>query len=381
MVGRHDLVVEPESEPSPPERVVGRRARLTYLILAVVLAVGAVVAIAVAAGTDADRLAAPVDPSNLRVGPPAPDVEATAWLNSPPLTARDLKGKVVLYDFWTYSCVNCVRTIPYLRAWNDRYASDGLVIVGVHSPEFEFEKSDANVATAARKLGVTWPIAIDDDHEVWDAFAVQYWPTKIVADRDSRVRFSHIGEGQYANTESVLRALLAVDPNSPRAVVSNDVTGRPEQTVADELTPERYLGTLRGSVAAAGARVYPTAPVLRTNELAIVGPWKGEAERIVSVDAGAAIVLAYRSREVNLVMSSEVPGGLPTDVYVEVDGKPVPPELRTPIVQVDARGRTFVRVLDADMYRLVRGPAIEEHTVTVTASTAGLAAYAFTFGV
>lgn len=355
--------------------------RLAYLAVALAVALVAAVAVAVAARTDPDRLAAPVDPEDLPVGPQAPELDATGWLNTGPLTNRDLAGKVVLYDFWTYSCVNCVRTMPYLRAWYDRYEADGLVIVGVHTPEFEFEKDPDNVAAAARELGARWPVALDARGDTWDAFQVRFWPTKFVYDREGRLRWSHIGEGQYTATESVLRSLLGVDPASPRAVVPGEVTSRREQRVEDDITRETYLGTRRGVVAEPGAREYPPADVLALGDAALEGAWRGDAERVVSVAAGASIVLAYRSAEVNLVMSSEAGGRLPVDAYVELDGEPIPPELRSDAVQVDGQGRTFVRVDAPDLYPLLRSRGIEQRVLRVTASAPGLAAYAFTFGV
>src|SRR5205085_1277398 len=192
-------------------------SRRAYLLIAAGLAAVAVASVVVATRSN-PRLVAGGDPdvasSPVRNGAPA--LRPRGWINSRPLERADLSGKIVLYDFWTYSCVNCVRTLPYVRAWYERYRRDGLVVVGVHSPEFDFEKDHDNVAKAVRKLRVTWPVALDDDHRVWDQFANQYWPAKYLFDRGNRLQLVHFGEGDYSHTEDVIRRLLGIDPRSPR---------------------------------------------------------------------------------------------------------------------------------------------------------------------
>jgi thiol-disulfide isomerase/thioredoxin len=331
--------------------------RRLYAAIALVLAALAAVAVLVAQGRDPSTIAGRVDPEDLPVGPEAPALRAEGWLNSRPLAARDLRGKVVVYDFWTYSCVNCVRTIPYIRSWFERYRRDGLVVVGVHSPEFGFEKSDANVAAAVKRLDVTWPVAFDDDLEIWRDFSTNYWPSKYVADRSGRVRYVHFGEGAYEETEDVLRKLLGVKPASPRATAP----GTREAHVGTDITRETYLGTDRGP-----------------GDARIVGAWQRDGEKIVAAARGATVELPYRAREVNLVLAP-APAG-PVDVLVELDGAPLPPAYRTPQIRVDAEGRTFVRVDVPDMYRLVLGRAIEDHTLRLTAQGPDLQAFAFTFG-
>ena len=197
-----------------PGRPPGRRK---YLILFGVLAVLAVGAIAVAANSDPTDVATPLDVHHLPVGPAVPAVSAAeGWINSKPLSPAALRGKVVLYDFWTYSCVNCVRAIPHVRALYDRYARDGLVVVGIHSPEFDFEKDHANVRAAVKRLGVDYPVALDDDMAIWTAFENQYWPAHYIADRTGHLRAAGVGEGNYAETENVVRALLGVKASAPR---------------------------------------------------------------------------------------------------------------------------------------------------------------------
>jgi thiol-disulfide isomerase/thioredoxin len=294
---------------------------------------------------------------------PAPALAAKGWLNSAPLTPAELKGKVVLYDIWTYSCVNCVRTLPYVRSWWDRYRSDGLVVIGIHSPEFDFEKVHSNVAAAVRRLGVTWPVALDDDMTIWNAFNNQYWPAKYLADRQGQIRFTHFGEGNYGQTEDAIRILLSVPASAPRAAPPGPSPDVRTQSVSAAITEETYLGSARGTGAAT-----------------LAGNWQSDAEKIESRAAGSSIELPYQAREANLVMATAGGPAHPIDVLVTLDGRPLSPAYRTSQTRVDASGRTYVQVTAADLYRLVFGPGIEQHTVRLTAEAPGLQAFAFTFG-
>lgn len=361
----------PPMPPAPPPR-----PPWAYLVAAVALLALAAGAVAVAARVDPGALAGRVDPENLPVGEPVPAVDVEGWLNSPSLGPADLVGKVVVYDFWTYSCVNCVRTLPHLRAWWDRYRDDGLVIVGVHSPEFEFERDHANVAAAVERLGVTWPVALDDHHATFDAFENHWWPAKYVADGDGRLRYRHIGEGAYEETEDVLRELLGVDPASPRAAGPDEEA----PTAAPEVvTPETYLGTSRGRAGAElGEHDYPEPGELGVDEVALAGRWAADSERVRSLEAGASVVIRYRAAEVNLVLAAD--GGGPVDVTVEVDGRPVAAGARPDGVTAGPGGSTVVTVTAPDLYRLVRSPEVGEHTLRLTAGGAGVSAFAFTFG-
>jgi thiol-disulfide isomerase/thioredoxin len=354
-------------------------ARLRYTIVAAALVLISVGAVVVAANTNPARLGGrSTDPAHLPVGTPAGPLDgATGWINSPPLGPSDLAGKVVVYDFWTYSCINCVRTLPSIRAWYERYARDGLVVVGVHSPEFDFEHVRANVEAATRRLGVAWPVALDNDKRIWDTFKTAYWPTKYVADRDGHIRFNHIGEGGYQESEDVLRTLLGVDPASPRA--ASPASSDAPAAVSDAITPETYLGTTRGTAGARpGLITYPEPASLATGDCRLAGRWLAEQEKVTAGAAGAAIGLAYRAGEVNLVMTA--PRGGAIDVQVELDGRPLPPAFRTQDTVVDETGATLVHVDHDDLYRLVRGPTVEEHTLRLTARQPEVAAFAFTFG-
>lgn len=357
----------PAQTPRPP---------WVYAVAALALVVLAAGAVVVASRADPGDLATPVDPRNLPVGDPVPGLDVEGWLNTAPLSAADLDGKVVVYDFWTYSCVNCVRTLPWLRAWWDRYRDDGLVLVGVHSPEFDFERDADNVAAAVDRLDVTWPVALDEHHATFDAFDNHWWPAKYVADRDGRIRYRHIGEGAYDETEDVLRELLGVDPASPRAADPTEPAPPDEDEV---VTPETYLGTFRGRAGAtAGERDYPDPGDLGVDEVALAGRWEADHERVTALEAGASIVLRYRAAEVNLVMSS--PDGSPVDVTVEVDGRPVAPGDRPEGVAAGEDGTTTVTVAAPDLYRLAVHDAVGDHTIRLTAAAPGLSAFAFTFG-
>jgi thiol-disulfide isomerase/thioredoxin len=361
--------------PSDETRPRRPRSRRIYLVIAGIVVVVAVASVLIAAGSNPSAISGHVDVSNLPDDGPAPALVAKGWINTPPLTAADLHGKVVLYDIWTYSCINCVRTFPYIRAWYDRYRVDGLIVVGVHSPEFDFEKVHSNVEAAVRHLDVTWPVALDDDMKIWNEFNNMYWPADYVADRDGHLRYSHFGEGDYANTENVLRQLLGVPASAPRATLN----GKTETASKNELNPETYLGTERSEIGTqSGLRVYPPAGTLAPPDVALEGPWNGAPENVTSAAPGADIAAGVVARSVNLVMAPV--NGRAMDVIVTIDGAPVPPDLRGADVHVDSTGRTVVTVSRSDMYRLIQGPNVEHHQLHVVAEQPGLEAYAFTFG-
>ena len=325
-------------------------------------------------------MAGSIDVKNLKVGPAAPSLgKAKGWLNTKPLTGADLTGKVVLYDFWTYSCVNCVRSIPHVRAWYQRYGPDGLVVVGVHSPEFDFEKNPANVAAAVKRLGVDYPVALDPNMTIWNEFGTQYWPEEWVADKSGHLRYQSIGEGDYTQTENVLRELLGVKKSAPRAAPpsSGDLGAPPAPN--QNITQETYLGLERGSVAQPGPMTYPPLPTVPPNEAGLVGSWDGTDQYVQSSAPGATVVLSYQARSANLVMSvaKNTP---PVKVVIQLDGQPIPVADRTDQTQVDAQGQTYVTVSTPNLYQLVLSPGLETHTVRLIAQSPGLQAYSFTFG-
>jgi thiol-disulfide isomerase/thioredoxin len=307
-----------------------------------------------------------------------------------------LHGKVVLYDFWTYSCINCQRTFPYIRSWFDRYRSAGLVVVGIHSPEFDFEHVHSNVEAAVKRDHVTWPVALDDNMSIWNAFGNQYWPADYVADRQGNIRYTHFGEGDYTDTENVLRRLLDIPAASPRAEpVTNGETASVDHNLETYLglqyqNPAQPLIELRAGAydypqPAAGSIASPRflsdgtvglVPGKTTG--ALVGKWTVDSEKATSNDAAATIVLAAHAKEVNLVMATA--SGKPANVIVQVDGEPVPVAERGASVHLDRNGRTIVTVRAPDMYRLYASPKVEDHLITISTTGPGLEAYDFTFG-
>ncbi len=369
---------------APPERRQraasnGSHRGRGYLVVAALVVAVAVGAVIFAANSNPPS--SPVDVNHLADLGPAPALDAKGWINSPPLSARDLTGKVVLYDFWTYSCINCQRTIPYLRSWFDRYRSDGLVIVGIHSPEFDFEKVHKNVEAATKRLGVTWPVALDDDMTIWNAFQNNSWPADYFADRQGHIRYTHIGEGDYQNAENVIRQLLGVPASAPRA--AKVIHGEVASTAT--LNPETYLGTFRNGEEPwvsirSGTHDYSASGTgsITAPRAALIGRWTAKPEYIESAHTAATILLGVHAKEVNLVMATAT--GKPIDAVVELDGRPIPAADRGASVHEDANGRTVVTILASDMYRIVRTAAVGDHVLSVAAPGTGLEAYAFTFG-
>ena len=289
----------------------------------------------------------------------APDFTSIAgWLNSKPLTLASLRGKVVLIDFWTYSCINCLRTLPYVERWADTYRKAGFVVVGVHTPEFAFEHVQSNVERAVRSLDVKYPVALDNDYGTWQAWGNQYWPAKYFVDRQGHVRYAHFGEGEYEQSENVIRTLLAEKALPPPVSGSID-----DQTPTELLTPETYLGSERidrfvGSRIVPGKEADYTIPkAVPQNSLAYGGRWTVGKERIVAGD-GARLRLAFHARKVFLVLGGK------GRVDVAVDGHPV----------------KTVQVTEDRLYTLVELPGeAADHTLDLS-FTPGAEAYAFTFG-
>ncbi len=359
-------------------------ARRGYLFVAVGLVAVAVLAVVVARSTDPSDLAgigevrSAADLPVISDGPLPSLAAGNGWLNSEALSDDDLKGRVVVYDFWTYSCINCVRTLPYVRAWHDRYTKDGLVIVGVHSPEFDFEKIHGNVRAAVKRLGVEHPVVFDDDMAIWRAFQNQYWPAKYIADRKGRLRFVHFGEGEYAKTEDVIRVLLGVGKNAPRAADPK----QKERVPGAITTRETYLGNERGSAASpqsfdSGTRRFTIPKTLDRNSFALDGDWLVSPQFIESTDALARLDLRYQAAEVNLVLGRSRKN--PTYAVVELDGEPIPSSARGASI-LERGGQTVVDIDAADMYRLIANGPAGDHTLTLRPGGAGVQAFAFTFG-
>lgn len=310
---------------------------------------------------------------------------AEAWLNSPPLTPQELRGKVVLIDFWTYSCINCLRALPYVESWYERYRDKGLVVIGVHSPEFAFEKDINNVTRAVHDLRITYPVALDNEYAIWQAFNNQYWPAHYFIDAQGRIRAHHFGEGDYAESEQIIRELLTEAGSASLTPGTTAVQGLGVQAAADEpdlASPETYVGYQRAAnFASPGGAVrdrtatYRTPPQLALNQWALSGPWQVAGEKAVSTGAPAAIVFRFHARDLHLVLGPADPAR-PVRFRVTLDGKP-PDADHGSDVQPDGMGT----VREQRLYQLLRQshPA-GEHTFKIEFLDPGAQAYAFTFG-
>jgi cytochrome c biogenesis protein CcdA/thiol-disulfide isomerase/thioredoxin len=288
----------------------------------------------------------------------APEIEGISdWINSRPLTIAQLRGKVVLVDFWTYSCINCLRTLPYLKSWDARYRSKGLVIVGVHSPEFAFEHDLGNVRAAVKRLGLRYPVALDNDFATWSAYHNEYWPADYLIDEAGRVRDVHFGEGSYAQTEHDIRLLLAA-----RVKTLPPALNEPDRTPTELRTPESYLGYERlGNYAGSPVRPnvpaqYRFPPALTGDAFAYAGTWTVEKERILA-GLGARLRFHFLARSVHLVLGGHGVVG----------------------VKLNGRKLRDVRVTADRLYTLVTQKRARDGALELS-FTPGLSAYAFTFG-
>jgi|RhiMetdeSRZDD1v2_1073273.scaffolds.fasta_scaffold107253_2 cytochrome c biogenesis protein CcdA/thiol-disulfide isomerase/thioredoxin len=309
---------------------------------------------------------------------PAPDFTGNQrWFNTPggrPLTLRGLRGKVVLIDFWTYTCINCIRTLPYVEAWYQRYKHDGLVVVGVHTPEFAFEKDAGNVAAAIHQNGLRYPVAQDNDYGTWNAWSNQFWPAHYLIDARGQVRYTHFGEGDYGKTESAIRSLLGEANGAP---LGQRVRAHVEVPSATLQTPETYLGAARSermlpSAVTSGTRRYrPLGGRLPLNHLTLGGTWS-IGDEAATARSGATLKLRFAARRVFLVLGSA--GGAPRRLQVGLDGHPV--SRGSAGADVHAGAAT---VQGQRLYRLVNLPRVEQHELELHFAP-GISAYAFTFG-
>jgi len=310
---------------------------------------------------------------------------ATGWLNSPPLTVAGLRGNVVLVNFWTYTCINWLRQLPYVRAWAGKYSGQGLVVLGVHTPEFAFESDVDNVSRAVREMRIEYPVAIDNDYAVWSAFGNHYWPALYFADADGLIRHHHFGEGEYQQSEMVIQQLLAEAGTAGAGHELVSVNARGTEAPADWATlksPENYTGYQRTENFASpggavlGRRHAYTAPAeLRLNHWALSGDWTMEEQAAALNEADGQIAYRFHARDVHLVMGPAVPG---TSVRfrVLIDGQP-PAAGHGIDVDVEGNGT----VTEQRLHQLVRQPGhITDRTLEITFLDPAVQAYAFTFG-
>jgi thiol-disulfide isomerase/thioredoxin len=309
---------------------------------------------------------------------------ATGWLNSSPLTPGELRGRVVLVDFWTYTCINWLRTLAFVRAWSEKYRDRGLVVIGVHTPEFPFERDVGNVREAARAMRVEYPVVLDSDYGVWNAFANRYWPAVYLADAEGRIRYHHFGEGEYDEGEWMIQHLLreAGSEGIDAELVSITPEGLEAQADWPNLgSPETYLGYQQGQsldspngVAYDEPRGYVAPESLQLNTWALAGDWTIEERAIVLNEAGGRIVFRFHARDVHLVLRSRAGAAVPFRVAVDGDA---PGDAHGLDVDEDGNGT----LVQPRLYQLVReAEEITDRTFEITFLDAGVEAYVFTFG-
>ncbi len=326
---------------------------------------------------------------------PAPDFRAKVWFNSPPLSLAQLRGKVVLVDFWEYTCINCIRTFPYLRRWNDLYAPVGLLIIGVHTPEFVFAKNPANVAGAVKRFGFTFPVALDsDDDEIWNAFHNAAWPADFLIDKEGRIAYMHIGEGDYGDTELAIRKLLKeakprLDFTAAQYAIPADANADVDASACRRATPETYLGfASAANLANPGGEdetqeVHYVAPSpVPIDNFALDGDWQAGGEFVRHVRSSKqpkdAVELHYQAKAVYLVAGSD--DGSPKPLDVIQDGKPVPRHAWGVDVHADSHGRTYLMLGGKRMYYVVNNPNFGEHMLGLSTASPAVSLYSFTFG-
>ena len=305
------------------------------------------------------------------------------WYNSQPLTREQLRGKVVLIDFWTYSCINCLRSIPYVRAWYDKYRDDGLVVIGVHAPEFAFERDPANVAKAVMDLDIRYPVALDNQYKLWRALKNNYWPAHYFIDAQGRIRYYHHGEGQYDLSERVIRQLLAEAGHAPKDIAMSKADASGAQAAAafgDVKSGETYIGYARaanfaspGGLAHDQVKTYVAAP-LKLNDWTLEGSWLDKRQSAVSSVPGAKISFRFHARDLHLVLG---PGnGKPVRFRLTIDGQPPRGDAG---VDVAADGTGVM--MEQRLYQLVRqkGP-VRDRTFTIEFLDPAAEAFSFTFG-
>ena len=310
---------------------------------------------------------------------------ATQWLNSMPLSSEMLRGKVVLVDFWTYSCINCLRTLPYLKAWNEKYRTQGLVIIGVHAPEFAFEKDQHNVEQAIHELGITYPVAMDNQFAVWNAFSNKYWPAHYLIDAKGKIRHQYFGEGAYQETERMIQTLLKEAHQGVLAM--NDVLvqaageGATAAATGRERSPETYLGYARQQNFSSPETIkqdvvaqYHISDMLKPNQWGLSGKWRIAAEAANLQQSGGAISYRFQGRDLHLVLGSQ--GNKPVRFKVTLDGVEPGADHGS---DIDLQGNGVIR--EQRLYQLIRqNGKISEHTFRIKFLDADAQAFAFTFG-
>lgn len=312
----------------------------------------------------------------------APELQGiSGYVNTEPITMADLKGKVVIVDFWTYSCINCIRTIPYLNAWYDKYSDDGLVILGVHTPEFDFEKNYGNLQTAVEKFGIKYPVVQDNTMSTWKVYSNHYWPHKYIVDYEGYIRYDHIGEGSYNETESVIQGLLKerVASLGMKSNIDGDIVS-PENAVGVNfnriLTPELYLGYSFGGEVGNKERLVPNGITtfslpndLVSNKVNLQGIWKGNSDNAELISDTGKVVLSYGAKVVNIVAAGD------SKLTIKLDGE----VLGSASYGNDAHDG-MVNVSEERLYSLVSAEDYGKHVIEIDVTGKGFRLYTFTFG-
>ena len=325
-----------------------------------------------------------------------------AWINSEPTSIAELtsQGKVVLVDFWTYTCVNCLRTLPFLREWQEKYSDNGLVILGVHAPEFEFEKELENVQMAVDDEGVTWPVALDNEMSTWRSFNNRYWPAKYLVGTDGEIHYSHFGEGSYRETELEIRKVLEASGYDVSSIPVGEVENTNRDDAARSVTRELYGGYDRNySVYGLYAvqdeyyvepdreveyeDIYAELNSYPPQKFVLKGLWRNEQEAIVhareTMDLSDYIAFRFHGRSANVVIDPPEPGEF--KVYVELDGRPLMENEAGGDIQFDDEGRSYFNVDEPRLYKIVETPEYVEETLKLSSDSPNFAIFAFTFGV
>jgi thiol-disulfide isomerase/thioredoxin len=310
---------------------------------------------------------------------------AIDWLNTQPLIGTQLRGKVVLVEFWTYTCINWRRTLPYVLAWAEKYRDQGLVVIGVHTPEFKFEKDLENVRREVKEIGITFPVAVDSNYAIWSAFKNRYWPALYFVDAQGRIRHHHFGEGAYEQSERVIQQLLAQAGHTGVSRELSSVNPTGTEAAADWTTlksPETYLGyersesfASRGGAVPDKRHVYAAPAKLELNEWGLAGDWTVRGEAAVSNGANGRLIYRFHARDANLIMSPRADGHS-VRFRLLIDGRPPGAAHGS---DVDEQGNGIVT--EPRMYQLIRQPgSIADRELEIQFLESGVAAYDFTFG-
>jgi thiol-disulfide isomerase/thioredoxin len=326
-----------------------------------------------------------IDKSQFRKAPEFKGI--TSYINTNQTKLSDLKGKVVLVDFWTYSCINCIRTLPYLVDWNQKYSDKGLVIVGIHSPEFEFEKNIDNVKQAVTRFGIKYPVLLDNDHGTWNAYQNSYWPRKYLIDSDGYIRYDHIGEGGYAETENAIQSLLAERSNQKGLEISNlnqtklIASGAPSVDFNQIKTPELYfgyqfatarLGNIQGFNPEMTVNYTIPGSNLESNVIYLQGLWKNNPDSMELVGSNGKIILTYSAKSINIVAGGK------GEAIIKEDGKDNKTNSTFKGNDVDSEGRLTVD--GQRLYNIADHKNYGNHQIEIAARGPGFKIYTFTFG-